>query len=278
MSVHITSPVWRLNLPPKPKLVLLKLADCANPHSGFAFPSIETISRDTGVARRTVQLILAEFRESGVLVVQEPGGGRRKATTYSFDLKRAQLLHGFPDAAGEAKDAVAARYQSKNGAAAAPFPSENGAAGDRNRAAASKKPCSSSAPEPKGTDEPSRARTRDAGAAPTGAPASPPDDAGQKLHDAIAAFKGALPAIRQALGDQVFCIIGSTMRVIADNGEAMRLAQPTRMLKDLTEPHLDAIARAIGRQRVELVLSQAGNIPPPHPLADKPRQAKVAGP
>ena len=87
MSVHITAPVWHLNLPTNRKMVLLKLADCANQHGANAFPSVDTIARDTGVSRRTVQTILAEFRSSDVLVVERhEKGGRGLSTVYKIDL------------------------------------------------------------------------------------------------------------------------------------------------------------------------------------------------
>ena len=156
MSVHITGPVWHLNLRTNRKMVLMKLADCANQHGANAFPSVDTISHDTGVSRRTVQAILAEFRASGVLVAERHElGGRGLSTVYMIDLERARALHPFSAAEPETKVSADAATKEKKGASLASFPppspSAKGASGDKKGARECTKGCESFAPEPRGT-------------------------------------------------------------------------------------------------------------------------------
>lgn len=70
MSVHISSAVWKLALNPTAKLILLRLADCADHDGKNAYPSVKTIASDCGLGESTVREHLAELRASGILAVQ----------------------------------------------------------------------------------------------------------------------------------------------------------------------------------------------------------------
>jgi len=74
------SAVWDLRLPPAQKLVLLKLADCADDDGGNAFPSLGMLSDACTLSRRTVQRTLADLETAGYLVVDAPATHRRPTT------------------------------------------------------------------------------------------------------------------------------------------------------------------------------------------------------
>ena len=67
MSVHVSSPTWKLQLKdPLKKLILLKLADNSN-DEGFCWPSIATIVRETEISESTVCKKLSELEKDGYL-------------------------------------------------------------------------------------------------------------------------------------------------------------------------------------------------------------------
>ena len=67
MSIHYISQAWKTPVADaKAKLVLLKLADNAN-DEGVAWPHIETIAAETGLARSSVFKALNELEESGIV-------------------------------------------------------------------------------------------------------------------------------------------------------------------------------------------------------------------
>ena len=67
MSIHYISQAWKTPVADaKAKLVLLKLADNAN-DQGVAWPHIETISAETGLARSSVFKALNDLEESGIV-------------------------------------------------------------------------------------------------------------------------------------------------------------------------------------------------------------------
>jgi hypothetical protein len=72
--------VWDLPLPPAQKLVLLKLADCANDDGRNAYPSVGLLVSSCTMSRRTVQRVLAELVETGHLVVDVEASHHRPTT------------------------------------------------------------------------------------------------------------------------------------------------------------------------------------------------------
>ena len=75
-----------------------------------------------------------------------------------------------------------------------------------------------------------------------------------ELPKLIQKFKSLAPAVKAAVGDDVFQIFWSTLWAVSDDGDTMIIAQPTNTLKILTVPHLAAISKVAGR-KVELVVS-----------------------
>ena len=85
MSIKVMSRVWQVALPAKEKLLLLALADHADPFGGSIFPSVATMSQKTSMPERTVQRMLGSLKKKGVLVVVSPPSNRRP-TTYRMTL------------------------------------------------------------------------------------------------------------------------------------------------------------------------------------------------
>jgi hypothetical protein len=93
MSVHISSRVWKLQLRPPEKLVLLKLADCCDDEGANAFPSVSRIARECGMSDRTVQRSLALLRSKGLVSVQaEHDCAGRFPTTYKIHPERGDTV------------------------------------------------------------------------------------------------------------------------------------------------------------------------------------------
>lgn len=67
MSIALMSIVWKLDLPPGEKLVLLSLADQANDDGRQCWPSVETIAERSGQGIRTVRRALSSLEEKGHL-------------------------------------------------------------------------------------------------------------------------------------------------------------------------------------------------------------------
>ncbi len=121
MSVKVMTWVWDLDLDTYPKFVLLKLGDCADDAGGNAFPSVLTIAHKCGLGERTVQRILKDLTESGVLVVTaNKSGGRGKKRVYRLDRETAERLHGV-------KGDTGAPFSREKGARETPFAGEKGA-------------------------------------------------------------------------------------------------------------------------------------------------------
>lgn len=60
--------VWKLNLPPTEKFVLLAIADFSNDKKGIAWPSQNTIANKTGYSRQTVNRAINRLREKRMIV------------------------------------------------------------------------------------------------------------------------------------------------------------------------------------------------------------------
>lgn len=114
MSVKVMDRVFALRLAPLDKLILLVLADAADPLGRNAFPSIDYIAATTGLGRRKVQGVLARHRTDArrrrLLVVEKVADpGRRLATTYAFDMELLRRLAAKNEARMEAARAAKRR-------------------------------------------------------------------------------------------------------------------------------------------------------------------------
>ena len=71
MSVEQYKLAWEADIPEGEKIILLRLADFADPDGDRVYPSIGRIAHDTGFAERHVQRVLKKFKTLGV--IQENG-------------------------------------------------------------------------------------------------------------------------------------------------------------------------------------------------------------
>lgn len=79
MSVALFTAVWkRRDLAPNEKIVLLKLADCANADGGSCFPTLRTIAADAALHPRSVRRILAALIGRGIVSRGLCKGDRRR--------------------------------------------------------------------------------------------------------------------------------------------------------------------------------------------------------
>jgi len=106
MSVRVMSRVWQLRreaLGATEKLVLLKLADCADDDGANAFPSVRTLAEQCCMSVRATQYVLHRLRDAGLIEVQEEAQpGAYRPTTYRVVLgtrgAEAAPLRGAPSA------------------------------------------------------------------------------------------------------------------------------------------------------------------------------------
>jgi hypothetical protein len=123
-------------LTPSQRLILLNLAWHANEHGENAWPSVATISRETSLSRRAIQVNLPRLVTKGFLVVQ--GQMPRGSTCYALNLAAFDRARGAqsegkstsvdyaPDAQGGAPRApLTAHVVQEGGAPRAPDPSLN---------------------------------------------------------------------------------------------------------------------------------------------------------
>ena len=67
MSIRVMAKVWKLELPCSQKIVLLALADHANHNGKSIYPSVDLLTRKTGLTRRGVQKSLRQLETLGYI-------------------------------------------------------------------------------------------------------------------------------------------------------------------------------------------------------------------
>lgn len=85
MSVYVSSLIWKIDAHMGKKIVLLKMADCANDFGGDIFPSQKRIAKDCGCTDRHVRDVIQWALNEGILIENSGPGNRVK--TYCFDLE-----------------------------------------------------------------------------------------------------------------------------------------------------------------------------------------------
>jgi DNA-binding MarR family transcriptional regulator len=92
MSVRLMARVFELpaSVSPTQRIVLLKLADCANDEGCNAYPSVATLSRAAGVGERAVQKTLRQLERCGY-IRPEKRAHRYRSTTYRLTLPEKWL-------------------------------------------------------------------------------------------------------------------------------------------------------------------------------------------
>lgn len=123
MSVRISAQVWGLELDPVAKLVLLKLADCADDSGSNAYPSISRLATEVGVSERTIQRHLRDLTANGVIEVVAQAH-RYRPTNYRIQPDRGVKLAPLSDGRGDIRDmAGVTNGASRGDTAVAPDPS-----------------------------------------------------------------------------------------------------------------------------------------------------------
>lgn len=94
MSVAMTAAVWKLDLPPTTKMVMLRLADFVNREGRTAWPSVELLAYECRINRRTIQRALRDLESLGLIEAQ---GGRRRyrSVIYAIYPERGVKLSPF---------------------------------------------------------------------------------------------------------------------------------------------------------------------------------------
>ncbi len=96
MSAKLMGLVFELAIPLKPKMVLLKYADHADPDGCNAWPSVRTVSRGCSIPERTTARIIRTLKTLTVLQPDNRGfGGRKerpKGQSYRIDLDMASKI------------------------------------------------------------------------------------------------------------------------------------------------------------------------------------------
>lgn len=105
MSARATAWAWTQieqgSLTPATALVLLKLADRADPRSGACWPSAATTALDTGLGQRTVERSLKELRQLDLISIQHRADARGFRLTSVFQLKLGGKLEDGQQPPGE---------------------------------------------------------------------------------------------------------------------------------------------------------------------------------
>ena len=96
MSAKLMGLVFELAIPLKPKMVLLKYADHADPDGCNAWPSVRTVSRGCSIPERTTARIIRTLKNLTILQRDNRGfGGRKerpKGQSYRIDLDIASKI------------------------------------------------------------------------------------------------------------------------------------------------------------------------------------------
>ena len=95
MSHNASKWVWdQLDITGSEKLVLLRLADHADPNGGSVRPGIASVARHTGLSERQVSRYIRGFVNSGILLIDaNEKGGRGRIPEYRFTFQKGDT-HG----------------------------------------------------------------------------------------------------------------------------------------------------------------------------------------
>lgn len=96
MSIKAMNWAWEQKLPPSSKLILMSLADAAD-DTGECWPRVRIIAEKCCTSERTVQRVLKEFEQSGVLMVSQGSawqviGLERDRAPFAQSLHYASLM------------------------------------------------------------------------------------------------------------------------------------------------------------------------------------------
>ena len=92
MSIYLMTEVWKSNLEPTRKAVMLVLANFANDEGENAYPAVGTIASMTSYTRRTVQRALSSLIDDGLLVME--GETVRGTNLYRISINALKTYEG----------------------------------------------------------------------------------------------------------------------------------------------------------------------------------------
>lgn len=97
MSITVMSQIFKKQMGSSSrKMLAVRLADFADDNGRGIWPSVNTLARETDLSERTVQRLLRDFVDEGLLVVVSAASGRPgEATRYDFNMR---TLIGLRDA------------------------------------------------------------------------------------------------------------------------------------------------------------------------------------
>ena len=254
MSVHVTTLVWKAQrISCNQKLVLLKLADCADDDGRNVYPSVQRIARECCLSERTVQRFLRRFVDLGLLSIEANGfGGRGRARLYRMHLRTLTALGRQParDAGsnGVDDDPEMPTTTTERVTGCHPSPAKRvtpaTVKGDTDDA----KGCQALSPYPsKNRQEPgARTHVRTQARAPARERPPPANAVWREHHDAIV----------QAVGRQAYRTWLQLLIPERDDGRTLALAGPTRFICDwVRDNYADRVAGILNR-KIELVPRQ----------------------
>ena len=138
MSIHVTSLIWKASFPATQKLVLLKMADCANDDGTYIYPAVDRIAQECGLSVRTIQYTLRNLTTQGdISLTGSEHGGRGHIREYKINVQTilqkifAQKkgandgLKGANDGLKGANDGLKGANDGLKGATVAPFENQD---------------------------------------------------------------------------------------------------------------------------------------------------------
>ncbi len=87
--------VWKLDLPPNKKLVLLAYADHADDEGNNVFPSLPRVAHKTGYSKDQVRRISRDLRTDGLMELVQQAHGRGHPARYRLTLEKGIKLQPF---------------------------------------------------------------------------------------------------------------------------------------------------------------------------------------
>jgi len=173
MSAYLMGIAFKANLQSvNRKAVMLKLTDCANDHGQNIYPSMTTIAEETHLSKRTVQRIMAQFEEDG-LICLEGGelGGRKQTKHYTLNIeklfalaleKKGDRQSPFTEeAANTQKGVTQSPFTEEKGVTLSPFKGQKGDTGARKGDTRAQKGDRACHPNPYNHQEPSDSCTQE---------------------------------------------------------------------------------------------------------------------
>lgn len=95
MSINLMSAVFAaIELTSTEKLILLAMTDFANDDGLSVYPSIETLSKKTALAERTIQRVIQGLQERGIVEVVIQGNGRYHTNEYRIYKGKLKIEKG----------------------------------------------------------------------------------------------------------------------------------------------------------------------------------------